>query len=535
MNWIFVLSKRPSRAALWTILGTLSYVLSFPRFDLYQLMPLALFGWIFAVERTKSWRHALGLGLLGSFLIGLGGFHWVIYVARNFGGMPLPVAVILLLIFCLVAAPQLLAFFLIGHGVQPLVARRLPAWLAPFFWTFLYVGLEFLGSRIKLFPEFMGSPWIQWTAVAQVAAVGGASLLSFLPALMGAAGWALVRHRAWALPALSATLGLLTLAWVWGDRELRRWEDASPDRILRVAVIQANIGDVEKISAEMGSRRALDLVINRYLTLSQEAAAHGVDLIVWPETAYPLLFPVSAGKVSSSFASGYANLLESTIASTGTAHLIGTYEGVGETTYNAAALLSRDGKVIQTYRKVNLLMFGEKMPLSGWFPFLKKLNPNLGDFGQGEGPFPLSLRLQPDESTVKIGVNICYEAVMPAFMREMAIQGSHLFLNLTNDSWFGPTFEPWQHLQLAALRSIENRIPTVRATNTGISALISPVGRIENPSPLFEARVAPFSVALRPAKSFYRRHGDWFACAALLLGFVPASVGLAFRRWKGSV
>lgn len=527
-----LLSKRPSRAALWTILGTLGYVLSFPSYDIFQLMPLALFGWIFAVERTKNWKHALSLGLLGSFMIGLGGFHWVIYVARNFGGLPLPVAVMLMLAFCVAAAPQLLAFFLIGHGLQPVVSRRLAPWIAPFFWAFLWIGLEFLGSRIKLFPEFMGSPWIQWPAIAQVAAIGGASLLSFIPAIMGAAAWALVRHRGWATPALSVTLGLLAFAWVWGDREVQRWENTPPDRQFRVSVIQANIGDVEKISAEMGSRKALDLVIQRYLSLSKDAAALGVDLVVWPETAYPLLYPVSGGRVTSSFALGYANLLEGTVAATGTPHLIGTYEGVGETTYNSAALLSRDGKVLQTYRKVNLLTFGETMPFSDWIPALKKLNPNLGDFGRGEGPFPLELRRQPDEAVIKMGVNICYEAIMPSFIRRMANQGSHFFLNLTNDSWFGPTFEPWQHLQLAALRSIENRLPTVRATNTGVSALITASGRIENPSPLFEARVVPLTVPLRETSSFYRRNGEWFAILALVLGLLPALVGLAHRWWN---
>ena len=517
------------KALLWTLLGAISYCLSFPQWDIYQLTPFALLGYLFALEHLRSKKEAICAGLFASLIIGIGGFHWIVFVGRNFGGLPLPAAILLLLGFCFIAAPQVLTFFLAGHALRARAISNISKILLPLFWAFLYVSLEYLFNLIKIFPEYLGSPWIGMLSIAQSAAIGGAPLLSFLPALLGASIYGLIKWRKQGFPAAILALSLFIGLHFWGKNELYIWAnaEATAKERVKIAIIQANIGDLEKVGAEMGRREALDFVIHRYLDLSKEAASRGVDLIVWPETAYPLFFPAPSSISRSGYAIGYTNLLKDKIKATGISHFIGTYENDGTYIYNAAAALNQDGKVLATYRKSRLLIFGEYMPLANIFPSLKSLNPNLGDFNRGDGPYPLSMSIKPNRPVMGIGANICYEAIMPGYMRELARNGSSFFLNLTNDSWFGPTAQPWQHFQLARLRTIENRIPMIRATNTGISAFISATGALRSTSSLFEAQILIDEIPLVTTSSFYKKNGDVFAWFSIL--FTLFSILTAFR------
>ncbi len=517
-------------AALWTLLGAGSYCLSFPEWDIFWLTPLALFGYLFALENVATRKQATVLGFVASFVIGIGGFHWIAYVASNFGELPIPVAVLILLAFCLIAAPQVLCFFIAGQFVQPKVREKIPAFVQPFFWATLYVALEFLFSRLKVFPEFLGSPWIHCLPIAQSASFGGAPFLSFLPALLGASLYGLIRTKKAAVPAFTMAIGLFVFLFFWGQREIARWEarEANAQDQLKIAIAQANIGDVEKVAAEVGRREAIDFVIQRYLHLSKEAAARKVDLVVWPETAFPLYFPFPPTIPRSELATGYTNQMRSGIRASGVPHLIGTYENDGASTYNAGALVSRDGNPLLTYRKSQLLILGEYMPFATWFPEIKKLNPNLGDFNRGKGAYPLEFRAWSDRPIVELGVSICYEAIMPEYMRELAMRGSNVFINITNDSWFGPTFEPWQHLQLAQLRTIEDRIPMVRATNTGVSAFISTTGKIHSSTPIFQKQLLIDNVPVLSTSSFYKRHGDLFAWFTVVFSLVLSLLAFSY-------
>jgi apolipoprotein N-acyltransferase len=113
-------------------------------------------------------------------------------------------------------------------------------------------------------------------------------------------------------------------------------------------------------------------------------------------------------------------------------------------------------------------------------------------------------------------------------MRGYAQNGARLFVNITKDSWFGDTFEPWQHMQLSALRSIEHHIPMVRSTNTGLSGLIGPTGQVEIISQPFQAayKVLDVAVPLEAAPTPYTRFGDWFAWFSVLYIFA-----ISFRTW----
>lgn len=463
-------------------------------------------------------------------MVAWGGFHWIIYVAQYFAGFPLPLAIALLCLFCLVAAPQMVAFYLVGHSCRFRI-ERLPLFLRPLFWAALYTGLEFLARFLKIFPEHLGNTLVQSLSLAQAASLGGVSLLSFLPLFAGAS-IAYVRKegiRAW--PSLACAAVLTIALWNWGAAEKKR-VDAEPTEILRVGLVQQNLEEVEKLALRMNSREAINLTISTMAMHTNQLGLESPDLIVWPETAYPLAFPTGGDFKFSSAAYGYANLVKSAVRQAKAPLLFGGYEnlqlGADSVDYNSAILLGRDGEPLASYRKQVLLLFGEYIPLSETFTSLKTLNPDVGNFGRGPGA--VLTQLPWGNKSVPLGINICYEAILPEYMRTYAREGARLFVNLTKDSWFGDTFEPWEHFQLSLMRSIEHHIPMVRSTNTGLSGLVTATGETKLLSPPFHEAVqiieVPLSLAHKPTP--YTRFGEWFAflCLGLSLGIAL----FAFRK-----
>ena len=138
---------------------------------------------------------------------------------------------------------------------------------------------------------------------------------------------------------------------------------------------------------------------------------------------------------------------------------------------NSAFLLSPSDLVIGRSDKNHLVPFGEYVPLSGFLPFVNKLVVGIGDYSPGAiNPLPI----KEDQ----LGVLVCYEVIFPELAREYIRQGSDLLVNITNDAWFGESSAPWQHLAMARFRAVENRVWLARAANTGVSAFISPSGKI---------------------------------------------------------
>ena len=285
--------------------------------------------------------------------------------------------------------------------------------------------------------------------------------------------------------------------------------------------MQHNMEDVEKLALLSNSREALDTVIKNLLQHTRTLGASHPDLVIWPETSYPMTFPARSDALPlGRFTEGYAEELRSTVRSAGVPLLFGGYESTGRQDYNSAILLGANGVPLASYRKVVLLMFGEYIPFTDWFPWIKDLNPQMGDFARGEGPIPIPFSWRGRD--ILIGANICYEAILPEFMRQMVKNGAELFLNVTKDSWFGDTFEPWQHMQLSIIRSIEHRIPMVRITNTGLSGVISAIGETDLLSNPFQRAIDVRSVKVpkQGSPTLYTLFGEWFARACLLFSLL---------------
>jgi apolipoprotein N-acyltransferase len=178
---------------------------------------------------------------------------------------------------------------------------------------------------------------------------------------------------------------------------------------------------------------------------------------------------------------------------------------------NSAFLIPPDGGVVQKYDKVHLVPYGEYVPLRAFFPFLGRLVEGADDFRRGEHITPLPLGKHA------LGVLICYEGIFPRISRDYKRKGAGLLVNITNDAWFGMTSAPYQHLSMTVFRAVENRTFLLRSANTGISAIISPTGRIVKQTNLFERTALKGSIKFLDRKTIYTLYGDMFAYVCLIL------------------
>jgi apolipoprotein N-acyltransferase len=182
--------------------------------------------------------------------------------------------------------------------------------------------------------------------------------------------------------------------------------------------------------------------------------------------------------------------------------------------YNSAALVSPAGEWVGRYDKVHLVPFGEYVPFKRVFSFAGGLTQQVGDFSRGTSRAPLQAGKD------KMGVFICYESIFPDEVRQFAANGAQVFVNISNDGWYGDSGAYAQHLKQARMRAIENSRWLLRDTNTGVTASIDPYGRVVATIPRKMRVVLRAPYALSDATTFYTRHGDWFAylCAIISLG-----------------
>ena len=193
----------------------------------------------------------------------------------------------------------------------------------------------------------------------------------------------------------------------------------------------------------------------------------------------------------------------------------------GDLLYNSAELIAPNGDWAGRYNKVHLVPWGEYVPFPRLFAFAQKLTHEVGDFSRGSERHPLNL------GAYRAGVFICYESVFPDEIRQFAAAGAGVFVNISNDGWFGESGAPGQHLNMARMRAIENRRWLLRTTNTGITAAIDPYGRVVARAPRNQRVVLQAPYAALSEQTFYTRHGDWFAWACAIISL--AGLILSFR------
>jgi len=318
------------------------------------------------------------------------------------------------------------------------------------------------------------------------------------------------------VPALVVLTALVAGVPLWG-----RWRAATlahrpPAGTLRVAIAQGDIEQDHKWDPAYQQE-----TMTRYRSLTASAAEQRPELVVWPETATPFFFQ-QPGILRD-------GVLE--IAATNRVYLLfgspafrQSRSGVIEE-LNRAYLVSPDGWEVASYDKMQLVPFGEYVPYARVLFFVNRIVEAVGTIVPGLTPSVFRL------PTARFGVLICYEDVFPALTRRFIAGGADFLVNITNDAWYGSTSAPHQHLAQATFRAIENRVPLVRAANTGISAVIDPDGRIRWRGPLFETLFHVDEIAWPGVRTLYTRFGDVFAWACALVAAVAICRGIwASRR-----
>jgi apolipoprotein N-acyltransferase len=428
------------------------------------------------------------------------------------------------------------------NGAGPLDRLLAGSWMRRAGWALMaavfWVALEMVVGRL-----FSGFPWNLLGAsqygmlpLIQIASLTGVYGVSFLVVwfsvglslavlqLMRKPGW----HGAWVreagLPLLAVVITVTA-----GYTRIARMPVA--DGELEVALVQPSIPQ-ELIwdPSEDGNRFATMLELSR-LSLASEP-----QLLVWPEAAMP------------SLSQEHFDALTNLVAEHGVWTVFGADDVERRVTasnernydvFNAAFLLGPDGRYVSSYRKRQLVIFGEYVPLERWLPFMKSLTPIQGSFTAGPGPVTFELTHPP----ARISVLICFEDVFPHVTRQHVKDDTEFLLNLTNNGWFGESSAQWQHATGAALRAVENGLPLVRCTNNGMTCWIDAVGRIRNvhgaesrniyAPGYMTARIPLRAAGLPPGPTIYRVHGDWFGWGCVMLALVVVGINVISRLTPG--
>ncbi|MGD0974814.1 MAG: apolipoprotein N-acyltransferase [Candidatus Korobacteraceae bacterium] len=523
------LTRLHKSAWLLVLSSAILQVLVFPKPGLYYLSWVCLAPLIYAVLRAReadaaellaeetfsylapaSVGQAFLLGWVCGTVVYLGSCYWVFSVMHYYGGLSRAVSAVLLLLFSLyVGLHQAVFAALVAWAARARAGySRRALFLAPFLW----VAVELLRTYLVGFPwDLLGTTQVANTALSRIATLTGVYGLSFEIALVNAAFAAafLVRPPRRRLM-LAATLATAVFLQLTQYIELDRLPVDS-----HALLVQQNVPIRESWqSAEYnGLLQSLDAIS----TIPPGSAK--VNLIVWPESPAP--FFLNDDRFVSTISAIARRTNDFVVAGS-----LGVRPAAGgeNLLYNSAALVNPQGQIAARYDKVHLVPFGEYIPLQRLLSFAQSLTREVGTFARGSDRWPL------DAGAAKLGVFICYESVFPGEVRQFADHGAQVFVNISNDGWFGNSGAPEQHLNVARMRAIENERWLLRATNTGITASIDPFGRVvaQAPTGTRTTLLAPYS--LRAETTFYTRYGDWFPCLCAIISLV----GLLFRRRLGA-
>jgi apolipoprotein N-acyltransferase len=449
--------------------------------------------------------------------------YWIYDTMRQFGGMSAPLALLALFLFSLYLGLYHGLFgLLVGLLAGPGRDQRRALVAAPFLW----VAAELARTRITGFPwDLLGTAQVDNVSLCRLATwtgVYGISCEIVLVNVAVAAAFLVPRQKRAAL----LVAGLAAAAVLQAGRLIDP-PAASADR--EALLVQQNIPIAIRWTPDYFSR-----TLNELTDLSVKAVApnsltstHGarVNLIVWPESPAPFYTddPKFRDSVSAMARQSGAWVVTGAIG-TAPGALIAQHELV----FNSAALVSPAGDWTGRYDKIHLVPFGEYLPFPSLFSFAGGLTQAVGEFQRGRSRAPL------DTKDERLGIFICYESVFPDEVRQFADNGAQVFINISNDGWYGDSGAWSQHFNQTRMRAIESGRWVLSAANTGLTASVDPYGRtvVEAPRKERTTLLAPY--ALTSVTTPYSRYGDWFAflCAIISIGALVERFAFSRSRKK---
>jgi apolipoprotein N-acyltransferase len=531
---------RQIHSSAWLLLGlsSLLQVLIFPLAGLYVLSWVAFAPLIVALLRARPAGilevdgsvdlqaakpgQAFLLAYTSGILWYAGTCYWIYNTMHQYGGLNKPLALLALFLFCLYLGLYHGLFgLLVSLTVGPGRDNRRALLAAPFLW----VAVELARTRVTGFPwNLLGTAQVDNISLSRITTWTGVYGVSFEILLVNvavAAAFLVPRRKRNTL-----LIASLTAAAVLQAGRLVDPPALTADH--NALLVQENI-PVD----ETWTRDTFERTLRELTDVSVKAASSNsrgpvnskpgnVDLIVWPESPAPFFTsdPLFRDPVSQMARGAHIWVVTGAI---GTPSVMQGGTSASQV-FNSAVLVNPSGDWTARYDKVHLVPFGEYLPFPRLLAFAGGLTKEVGEFQSGTSRAPLNA------GGKKLGVFICYESVFPGEVREFADQGAQVFVNLSNDGWYGDSGAYAQHLNQTRMRAIENNRWVLSATDTGVTASIDPYGRTAARLPRKErgTLVAPY--ALTSVTTFYTRHGDWFAwlCAIISAGALVSR--FAFSR-----
>src|SRR5271156_2259713 len=516
-------SNNATRAALAVASG-LAMGLAFPKFDHGLLAWVALVPLFYAIE-GESMRRVFWWAYLQGFASYVVQLYWIPIPLHDFADVRMEFAIFPMFLLAGIVAINTAVAIWAGEFVAR--RTRIPAvYTMPVAWT----AVEWIRTY---FP--VGFPWnlLGYTAyrnleLIQFAEFTGVYGVSALIVFFNAVVYVVIfrrggsRLQAVSLSALTALMIVLVAFGAWRINNLKNAPSAGS---FKVAMVQGNIPQSLKWDPKF-----LPTSYGVYQDETAAAARRGADLIVWPEAAAAFLFqPDDRYPAELASDAEYRTALLTLAKNIGEPLLFGApalavQDGrIGF--YNRAYLVSANGQgeVDAHYDKIELVPFGEYVParaILGYF--VNKIVEGFGDMIPGNAQTLFRVK------GATLGILICYESIFPDLTRREVNEGADVLVNITNDAWYGESSAPFQVLAMAAMRSVETKVPMVRVANTGVSALIEPSGEITNRTPLFTRGTEIVNVSWRPVRTLYTMVGDVFAETCFML----TAIGLIMAwRW----
>jgi apolipoprotein N-acyltransferase len=432
--------------ALSAVSGILA-ILIFPKFNLYLFAYVALVPLILAVKQTKTPKDAGVNGFIFGLVLFLGTLFWINTLATWAGAWAYAAWVALAIFQAL--------FYSAFAYIYRYSIDRYPGYdiiSAPFIWAVL----EWVRSFGPFGVTGGGLSYSQTDLlpILQIVRYTGPYFISFVIVMFNVSLVSFIKDKNWKYPAFS--LFLVLLLCTFGYYKIASYKDSG--RPIKIAIVQPNVAQDVKMDFGLAYQ-----IVETHTLISRKAMTLKPQLIIWPETAVTTYLLETR-----SILSQVTDLVkESRIP-----YLIGTPYRERENIYNSVIAFGGDGKIIGRYDKQRPVPFGEYLPL----------RPLLERFFEGNSLFLEDYSFGPkakilDLGFAKAGVVICFESTFPYFVRDRVKKGAQFIVIVTNDAWFFDSAALYQHIAAAKMRAIENGVYVVQAANTGISAIIDPLGR----------------------------------------------------------
>ncbi|OGC38775.1 apolipoprotein N-acyltransferase [candidate division WOR-3 bacterium RBG_13_43_14] len=473
---------------IFIILAAIMSALAFHPIGLHFLAWFSVVPFMFAIENLKP-SAAFKSGIIFGFFFALFSVFWIVFVET-------PSGIKILMVFGLLL---MFLYFGIYYGIATLFARHTGWYSLPF----ILSGMEFIRGIGEI-----GFPWLsfgysqaRYPLIIQQASIYGIYGLSAWLFLVNVLLYKVLKCRK--IKELIILMIIILLPISYGIFKLR---DSSSSPYLGIGVIQPNIDPNLKFTRGMREE-----TFRRLIEFSSQCAKQyyrdnnrRLDLIVWPETAIPVNL-----KTPGRYQDRVIELVEQIqVPVLSGSPLIEKQE---RAIYNGAILIIPGPGLVQEYRKLHLVPFGEHIPYEQRFPFLRNIDVSGGHYSPGTEYTIFQL------DRYSFSCLICFESIFPEISRAYVRKGADFLVNITNDGWFGKISGSQQHNDMAILRTVENNVSLARSANTGISMLVDNKGRILTESGVFEEAYLSKDIPIANGSTMYNRVGDIIPLLSVLL------------------